>query len=88
MRIVVQLTPGAARQVRAPEARGVKHRPLGWLEHSLKPIHPRSSGSTLDTFFEVEIGDPAEAARVLEQLQNDPAVDAAYVKPDDELPSM
>jgi hypothetical protein len=88
MRIVVQLTPGATRQMRSRASRATERHPLAWLAHSLTPIHPRSSDSTLDTFFAVEISDPEEAARVLERLRNDPVVDAAYVKPDDELPSM
>jgi hypothetical protein len=87
MRIVVQLKPDAARQAR-DLSRGVRERPLDWLSHSLTPLHPRSSGTTLDTFFALDVTDPHEGDRLLEKLRRDPAVDAAYVKPDDELPSM
>lgn len=88
MRIVVQLNPDSARQVRAAGPRSRTPRPLAWLRHDLIPVHTRDSDTTLDTFFEIRIDDPSEGSRVLERLRRDPAVDAAYTKPDDELPSM
>lgn len=86
MRIVVHLTPEAAEVARAPRARGAKRAVLAWLEPPLTPMHAATSDPTLAAFFEIEVNDPAEAARLLERLQADPAVDGAYTKPDDELP--
>ncbi|MBA2602582.1 MAG: hypothetical protein H0U94_03255 [Acidobacteria bacterium] len=88
MRIVVRLTPDAARQARTPGIRSTRGTVLGWLETPLTPVHPRPSGTELDTFFELNVEDPSDAPGLLGRLQEDPAVEAAYTKPDDELPSM
>jgi hypothetical protein len=86
MRIVVHLTPEATDVVRAPRTRGAERDVLAWLETPLTPVHSGTSDSTLAAFFEIEVNDPADATRLLERLRADPAVDGAYVKPDDELP--
>jgi hypothetical protein len=86
MRIVVHLTPEATAVARAPRARGAKRAVLAWLDAPLRPMHSRTSDPALAAFFEIDVHDPAEVARLLERLQADPAVDGAYTKPDDELP--
>ena len=88
MRIVVQLTPAATKELRAPGARHGHRHVLAWLQEPLTPMHPQTTDPSLASFFEVHVSDPAAASRLAERLQGDPAVDAAYVKPDDELPSM
>jgi hypothetical protein len=86
MRIVVQLKSGTApgRPSRARGARPV----LPWLDRALTPMHAGTTDPTLASFYEIEVDDPAEADRLIGRLLNDPSIDAAYVKPDDELPSM
>ena len=86
MRITVHLTPDATDAVRAPRTRSAKRAVLAWLDAPLTPIHDRTSDRTLAAFFEIIVDDPAEATRLVERLQADPAVDGAYIKPDDELP--
>lgn len=86
MRIVVHLTQEATQQIRSPRSRSAKRDVLGWLDEALTPMHAKTSDPALASFFEVTIDDPAEAARLVQQLQTDPAVDGAYIKPDDELP--
>ncbi len=88
MRITVHLTPDATRLVRSPRSRSAKRAVLAWLDAPLTPVHADTSDRTLAAFFEITVDDPAEATRLVERLLADPAVDGAYIKPDDELPSM
>jgi hypothetical protein len=86
MRIVVHLTPEATDVARATRARGAKRGVLAWVEAPLTPVHTGTADPTLAAFYEIEVDDPAEATRLVERLQADPAVDGAYIKPDDEYP--
>jgi hypothetical protein len=85
MRITLQLTPEATREMRL-RSREAKRRPLTWLERPPTPVHPNTDDPELASFFEIMVEDSAEAARLVRQLQADPAVTGAYVKPDDALP--
>ena len=86
MRITVQLTKNATLQLRSPRSRGAKRSVLAWVDQPLTPVHANTQDPTLASFFEITEDDPAEAKRLLQRLQADPAVDGAYIKPDDELP--
>jgi hypothetical protein len=89
MRITVQVSLSAARQLReaAPPARAARAGGvLGWLDHPLDPVHPGTTDPTLQTFFHIEVEDPEAASRLVEQLLRDPAVTGAYIKPPDEPP--
>jgi hypothetical protein len=85
MRITVQLNPEASARARS---RSSAKRVLDWLNAPLTPVHANTTDPALAAFFEITVDDPAEATRLVERLQKDPAVDGAYIKPDDELPSM
>ena len=70
----------------APDVAELRAR-LDQLGVSLAATHPGSDEPSLAPFFTVELPDDAELlARVLEILQESPAVEAAYVKPADEPP--
>jgi hypothetical protein len=86
MRITVQLTIEATKEMRSRGSGGAKRSVLPWLDAPLNPVHAKTADQALASFFEIEIDDPAEAKRLVRRLQTDPAVDAAYIKPDDELP--
>jgi len=84
MRVTLQLTPAAAERVRAPRTRAAGDRVLPWLTQSLLPVHPTTRDATLVTFFTVEVNRPRDAAKLVARLLEDPSVEAAYIKPDDE----
>jgi hypothetical protein len=52
----------------------------------LNPMHPDVEDSILASFFIVEVPDKTTADRVITHLQQSKAIEAAYVKPPDELP--
>ena len=87
MRIIVQLKPEATERHRSRRPRGGRNS-LSWLDRALVPVHTGTSDPTLASFFEVEVGTSADAESLVKRLLDDPSVDAAYVKPDDEPPSM
>jgi len=85
MHVIVKLNPAATRRERG--ARGGTT--IGLLKKSgrtLAPLHPTTRDASADSLFLLEIDDPAEAARVAEELLTDPQVEAAYLKPADEPP--
>jgi hypothetical protein len=84
MRVTLQLTPTAAKRARAPRTRSAGGPVLSWLTRRLQPVHPTTGDPTLATFFTIEVDDPKEAVELVERLLKDPAVDGAYIKPDDE----
>jgi hypothetical protein len=53
---------------------------------TLEPIHPATDDPSLIRWFIVEVSDPNDVGQVIESLEQAGAVDAAYVKPPDELP--
>ena len=83
MRVTLQLTPAAARRVRT-QTRSADTGPLPWLAHQLHATHPDTDDPSLETFFTIDVDDRSAAAELVQRLREDPAVTAAYVKPDDE----
>jgi hypothetical protein len=53
---------------------------------SLEPEHPGETDPLLTPYFRVEVPDEAAAEDVSAALRTSEAVEAAYVKPADELP--
>ncbi|MCW3991519.1 MAG: hypothetical protein NWE79_02335 [Candidatus Bathyarchaeota archaeon] len=53
---------------------------------SLKPIHPGTDDPLLSQFFLVEVPDEATAENVIAGLKKSKAIQAAYLKPPDEMP--
>jgi hypothetical protein len=86
MRITVQLKKDAASHGRSSRSRGAKRSVLAWLDRPLTRVHENTHDPALASFYEITVDDPAEAKRLLHRLQEDPAVDGAYIKPDDEPP--
>lgn len=52
----------------------------------LRPLHPGTKDPNLASYFYAEVPDAATAERVLSRLGNCGAINAAYLKPPDELP--
>ncbi len=52
----------------------------------LKPMHPGAEDPLLNQYFLVEVPDSATAERVIAHLRRSKAIEAAYLKPPDELP--
>ncbi len=50
------------------------------------PLHPDTNDPNLSTFYTVEVADEAQAEQTLNRLRSSALVEAAYVKPADELP--
>lgn len=86
MRITVQLTADATRRVRGT-ARAKRGAVLSWLRQPLDRVHPETSDPALASFFAIDVDDRQEALKLLDRLLEDSAVEAAYIKPDDEPPS-
>ena len=53
---------------------------------SLEPMHPGAEDPLLAPYFRVEVSDSATAERVIAHLRQSKTVEAAYLKPPDELP--
>ena len=58
----------------------------GELGVVLKPVHPSAKDPHLMQYFMVEVQDLATAKQVISRLQDCKAVEAAYLKPPDEMP--
>lgn len=52
----------------------------------LEPLHPGAEDPYLVPYFTVKVPDPATAERVIARLQHCKAIEAAYLKPPDEMP--
>jgi hypothetical protein len=50
------------------------------------PLHPDSPDRELASYFRVEVPEGIDVEQVLDVLRSSPAVEAAYLKPADELP--
>ena len=53
----------------------------------LKPTHPGTNNPHLITYFNIQVPDPRTAEKVIHTLQKCKSIEAAYIKPLDELPS-
>lgn len=53
----------------------------------LEPLHPGAKDPHLSPYFKVKVPDHATATKVINRLLNCKAVEAAYIKPSDELPT-
>ncbi len=56
------------------------------LDVVLEPIHPGAEDPYLAPYFKVEVADLAAAEHLISRLQGNTAIEAAYVKPLEELP--
>ena len=56
------------------------------LGEVLQPVHIGTKDSNLVSYFRVEVPDSATAERVIARLRHCKAIEAAYLKPSDEMP--
>ena len=54
---------------------------------TLRPLHPNAQDALLCSYYSVIITDEATAHEVLTRLRRSTRVEAAYVKPADEMPA-
>lgn len=52
----------------------------------LEPVHPGAEDPLLALYFMVEVPDSTTAERVIARLRESSAIEAAYLKPPNELP--
>jgi hypothetical protein len=78
MMVVVQL-----RSARVPPRLAAKVRARG---ATLQPMHPGCADPALATFFYADVFPPETAHELATLLQTDDSVEAAYVKPQAEVP--
>ena len=90
MEVVVQLQADAARlrQENAPPNEPLQELQqfLDGLGVVLKPVHPGVQDSTLAQYFTVDVAHTEDAERIAAALRRFRAVEAAYAKPDAEVP--
>lgn len=90
MQVVIQVTADVARplhQLGPPtEQSEALLRMAETFGLTLKPIHPGTDDPELQTYFMVDVHDPETAQELTDRLQQMPGIEAAYIKPPDELP--
>lgn len=90
MVITVQIAADVARalQQKAHESDDSRRllQALDELGVMLKPMHPRTDEPALSGWFTIEAPDLAVAEHVIGRLQERREIEAAYIKPPDEMP--
>jgi hypothetical protein len=92
MTITVQVAESLARTLRTSNARGAdaEARALLGVAHelgvALVPLHGGTDDARLARYFTVDVPDVARAEDIARRLRQVAGVEAAYVKPPDELP--
>ncbi len=90
--VTLRLAPAAARLLREGTYLGTSPsidsivRAARELGVSLRPLHESTNDPTLAVYFVAGAPDRQTAARLIEQLEQMPEVEAAYIKPPDEAP--
>jgi hypothetical protein len=89
MKLVVQVTPEAAKEIREQHYDNKATKELIGATQDmgvmLEPMHP-DVNDELALYFSVSAEDAETAQRIAERLRNLKAVDAAYLKPPESLP--
>ena len=88
--VILQVRPEAARELgrqrfETPGAKEVAET-VNAMGASLEQMHPGVADATLAQYFTVEVPEETAAKEAIDRLMNCEAVEAAYVKPSDELP--
>lgn len=90
MQVIVQVSADVARALHRggpPTANSeALLRMMETLGLTLQPMHPATHDPYLQSYLTVEVPDDATAQQVIDRLQQAATVEAAYVKPPDELP--
>ena len=89
LQVIIQVSADEARAFHEGGAPSAKSRALlrnvRKFSLTLEPLHRATDDLTLQSYFVVEVPDWATAQRVMKRLGRLKAVQAAYVKPPDEL---
>ena len=80
------VAPALQRQVEGQNAANDLLKLTDQLGVSIRATHPGSQDPLLSPYFTVQANDPSSIDAVLEALRGSDGVEAAYVKPADELP--
>jgi hypothetical protein len=88
--VILQVRPEAARELggqrfETPGAKEVAET-VHALGASLEQMHPGVSDMNLAQYFTVQVPEETAATEAINRLLNCEAVEAAYVKPSDEMP--
>ena len=90
MQVTVQVSADAAcaLQIRSPPTKESEEllRIIETFGFTLEPMHCDTDDANLQRYFIVEVPDHVTAQRVIERLLQSKAIEAAYVKPPDEMP--
>lgn len=81
--IVVQLKLARARLLHSARG-GIAQSMVSGV--AVQPMHPGTNDPDLMRFFTVEVPDSASAEQLIARIQQDAEVEAAYLKPPDEMP--
>ena len=94
MRVIVQLRQDAAIELKHREGTSPElteetkalQDAAAELKVRLEPLHPGQAHPSLSSYFTVEVPDQKTSEKVIDRLLRIPIVEAAYVKPDEQLP--
>jgi hypothetical protein len=90
MHVTLRVLPGVARTLHHKQRLSVESEELVQaskeLGLTLEPVHPGVEDAELMRYFAVEVPNLAVSEKVIRRLRQCAAIDAAYVKPPDELP--
>ncbi len=90
MQITLQLDTQTAHEIRHRQPPGPAARELlsaiDALEVTLDSVHPGVSDPELGRYYSVEVVDAATGEQIRERLARCVGVEAAYIKPADEMP--
>jgi hypothetical protein len=90
MQVTIRIRPEVARTLhqRQPATPAAEElfQVVEELGVALAPVHPGAEDPQLAPYFTIEVPDHATAEQVIARLQQCQAVEAAYLKPRDELP--
>ena len=86
VQVRTDLAPAVRRGERSDTASGELLGTVEELGLVLVQMHPGVPDAVMASFFAVEVDDEGQASLVADRLQRCEAVEAAYLKPPDELP--
>ena len=90
IKIIVQVSADVARSLNHLDPQTAESEALSemikTLGFTLVPMHPGTDDPSLQRYFIVEVLDDKTAQTVIDQLLQTKGIEAAYIKPPDELP--
>ena len=92
MRVIVQLQEDAAMELQQGQADRTSSSTKELLDAAaglgarLEPLHPGQTHPLLTPYFMVEVADREAAQKVIDSLSRFQIVEAAYLKPEEQMP--